>query len=327
MARVDMFTSIYQICNHGSNFEKMNKHAVEGDAYPKYIDIELTNHCNLSCYMCPVGTRAMKREQGFLSIELIDKLCGELQDSDIHGVRLIRWGEPVMHPKFLDILKKLKDTGAAVHFNTNGILLTSEMISRIIDLEIDSVKFSFQGVDRTSYEEMRAGSSWDKLMENIRLMNKLRGDKAKPFIQISTTTTDESQERIDQFLQLVSPLCDYANVGRTELCHLNILDMQISEERKQKFLELKARETLQKQHLPVCPEVYDKLSVNWDGTVSACCSDYDNMMIVGNLNENTLRDIYTGEKINKIREIISRDGYDDIPLCKTCYQYIELRKR
>ena len=326
MKRENPFVRIYQECNEGGNLEKWKKLQSNPDAYPKYIDIELTNHCNLGCYMCPVGTQVMKRARGFMAMEIIEKLCDELRQSSIQGVRLIRWGEPTMHPEFLVILQKLKETGKAVHCNTNGILLDKETIHKIVDLEIDSIKFSFQGVDKELYEEMRNGSSWDRLMENIRFMNELRGDRPKPYIQISTTTTAETQEEIDKFLEMISPLCDYINVGKTKLSHLDVNSMKISEEKKQKYLGLRAKENLQKCHFSVCPEVFDKLSVNWDGKVSACCSDFDNMLLVGDMTYETLKDIYHGEKIRKIREIIGRDDYDALPLCRECYQYIELRK-
>jgi len=323
--RINPFVKIYQACNNGNNLEKLEK-CRNGEGVPRYIDIEVTNHCNLGCYMCPVGTRAMKRPRGYMAMELVEKLCGELKDGPVGGVRLIRWGEPAMHPRFLEILRKLKETGTMVHFNTNGTLLDRDMIRKIIDLEVDSVKFSFQGVDKASYEEMRHGSSWDKLMENIRLMNELRGNREKPYIQISTTTTAETQEQIDGFIALVSPLCDYSNVGRTKLSHLNVEDMRISEQRKQEFLDLRKKENLIRRRPDGCPEAYDKLSVNWDGTVSACCGDYDNELLVGDLNRETLREIFQGAAIRRIREALSRDDYGGLPLCRDCYQYIELQK-
>ena len=322
MQRTNAFAKIYSRCNTGSNSGKWQQLLDEGRTVPLYIDLELTNHCNIHCYMCPVGTCEMQRSRGFISMNIVDKVCDELSRSPIQGVRLIRWGEPTLHPQFLEILQRLKATGKIVHFNTNGTLLDCGMIQRIIDMEIDSVKFSFQGVDKASYEEMRCGSSWDKLLENIQLMNVLRGDKQKPYIQISTTTTTETKEQIDSFLTRMAPLCDYINVGRTELCHLNVELMNISGERKQKFLQLKSQENLPKKHFKVCPEVYDKLSVNWDGTVTACCADYDNMLIVGDLNAESLQEIYQGERIHKIREIISRNSYDEIPLCRTCFECI-----
>lgn len=322
--RINPFAEIYRICNHGTNAEKLEKVETNGDGL-KYIDLEITNHCNLGCYMCPTGTGAMKRPRGFMSMELTEKLCGELKDSSIGGVRLIRWGEPVMHPQFLKILKKLKETGVLVHFNTNGTLLDRDMIQQIVGLEIDSVKFSFQGVDKASYEEMRYGSSWDKLMENIRIMNELRGDREKPYIQISTTTTSETQEQIDQFIALVEPLCDYSNVGRTKLSHLDVDQMRISGERKQEFLRLQKKENMIGRRLSACPEVFDKLSINWDGKVTACCSDFDEKLIVGDLTMESLQSIFLGERIRKSREILGEDGYNRLPLCRDCYQYIELQ--
>lgn len=78
--------------------------------------------------------------------------------------------------------------------------------------------------------------------------------------------------------------------------------------------------------MSVCPEIWDKLSINWDGSVSACCSDYDNIMIVGNIMENDLREIFNGAKEKKFREVLKDDNYDKLPLCKDCYEYISLIK-
>lgn len=68
-----------------------------------------------------------------------------------------------------------------------------------------------------------------------------------------------------------------------------------------------------------------KLSINWDGKVTACCSDYDNELIVGDLSEETMQEVFWGRKMQGIRAILSEDGYDKLPLCRDCYQYIELQ--
>lgn len=326
MNRTNSFVEIYKKCNSGSNKEKYLVCKNNKNVWPKYIDIELTNHCNINCYMCPVGTHTMRREKGFMSMEIVERICSELKNGDIQGVRLVRWGEPTLHPKFLKILKMLKETGKIIHFNTNGILLNQKSIEQIIDLSIESVKFSFQGVDKDSYEEMRHGSSWDILLKNIQLMNEIRGKKDKPYIQISTTITDESQNQIQIFENMIENICDYYNIGRTELSYLDVEKMKISKERKDKFIELRERENLQKKHLKVCPEVYDKLSINWDGTVTACCSDYDNQLIIGDIQKESLETIFNNEKINNIRKLICDGKYDALPLCSTCFEYIELEK-
>lgn len=324
--RINSFVDIYKKCNSGSNKEKYINYMKNDSKCPAYIDVELTNCCNINCYMCPVGTKTMHRKQGFMSLETVEQICKEAKKEAIQGIRLVRWGEPTLHPQFLEILEQFKNTGKAVHFNTNGILLNQEKIEKIIALEIDSIKFSFQGVDKYSYEEMRSGSSWDTLLNNIKLTNHKRGNKEKPYIQISTTITDETTEQLDKFKEMISSLCDYFNIGNTELSYLDLDKMGLSQDRKEKFLELREKESLKKRHLKVCPEVFDKLSINWDGTVTACCSDYDNQLIIGDLKSASLKEIFQNEKMEQIRKIICDGNYDDIPLCKHCYEYIELRK-
>ena len=73
MKRVNPFVEIYRKCNQGRNKEKWDKMDAEGGTI-KYLDLEITNHCNLGCYMCPVGTQTMKRQRGFMSMELIEKI-------------------------------------------------------------------------------------------------------------------------------------------------------------------------------------------------------------------------------------------------------------
>lgn len=325
MKRINPFRKIYSQCNYGTNKEKhaqLNEKISKGEEVaPKYIDVELTNHCNFKCMMCPTGTFAMKRNRGFMSMEVVDRLCREVTSHPM-GIRLIRWGEPTLHKDFIEILKKFKATGNPVHFNTNGSLLSFEKLKEIVDMKVDSIKFSFQGTDDKTYGEMRNGGEFHKLIKTLTLLNELRGEGNFPYIQISTTTTCETEEQIQEFISMIEPLCDYYNVGRTIFSHLNIEDMKISNEEKEKILLLREREKIEKKRISVCPEVYDKLSINWNGTVVGCCSDYNDKMVIGNIMENSIVELFQNQVICKYRDILSRDGYDEIELCSTCYDYI-----
>lgn len=67
-----------------------------------------------------------------------------------------------------------------------------------------------------------------------------------------------------------------------------------------------------------CPEVFGKLSVNWDGTVSACCGDYDNKMLVGDVKENSLEKIWHSSKMNHYRKMLKEMRHSELPLCRNC---------
>ena len=62
----------------------------------------------------------MLRPKGFMSDEVVDALIANVKKYHIRGVRFIRWGEPTLHPKYIDIIKRVKDAGSLVHINTNG---------------------------------------------------------------------------------------------------------------------------------------------------------------------------------------------------------------
>lgn len=326
MKRTNPLIEIYRQCNAKSNIEKYNLLNDNKTAVPVYLDIELTNCCNIKCNMCPVGTSVMKRPKGFMSDDTFNKIVNNIQKYKIKAVRFIRWGEPTLHPQFTYWGGVLKKLGVLVHFNTNGILLDEKMIREIIDMKIDSVKFSFQGIDELTYSEMRNGGSYDTLVDNIKLLYNIRGQNISPYISVTTTVTYESEEEISCFKRNISQYCDEVGVGRTLIQHIDVEKMSLSEERREKYKKFISKGNMGMQRISVCPEIWDKLSINWDGSVSACCGDYDNAMLVGNINDEDLMEIFTGEKERRYREILKNDDFDRIPLCKNCYEYIPLKK-
>lgn len=320
LKRINPFRKIYDICDNG---DPKYKYSNLPD-FPRYIDIEITNHCNYKCLMCPVGTNSIKRKQGFMCDDIYMKILNEIKEYET-PLRFIRWGEPTLHKNFVEYIKKAKELGIMCHFNTNGSLLTREQCIELVDIGLDSMKFSFQGIDEKSYKEMRNNDYFDQLLSTIKMLYDIRNDKPYPYIHVSTTITYETSEQVNKFKNEVEKYSDLVTVGRTILEHINLDMIKLNEEAKKTLTRLKNEESVVKQHLKCCPEVFDKLSVNWDGTVSACCADSDNKMIIGDIKENTLLEIWNSDEMNNYRKILSEKRYDEIELCKTCYDYMELQ--
>ncbi|OHW61974.1 S-adenosyl-L-methionine-dependent 2-deoxy-scyllo-inosamine dehydrogenase [Andreesenia angusta] len=320
MKRINPFKKIYDTCNVNNSREVLNKLP----QFPRYIDIELTNHCNYKCLMCPVGTGSMNRNQGFMSEAIFNKILDEIKLYKT-PLRFIRWGEPTIHNEYINYIKKAKENGVICHVNTNGTMLEEKQMKKLIDIKLDSIKFSFQGVDRKTYIEMRNKDYFDNLIENIKKLYDIRKDNYYPYIQVSTTITYESKEMVEKFVGDIEQYCDMTNVGRTILDKINIEKVNLNDSDKARLIELKRKQSSSKKRFNCCPEVFDKLSINWDGTVTACCSDYDNLMIVGDLKKNSLKEIWLSEKMNEYREILSEKKYEKLELCKNCYDYMSVQ--
>lgn len=327
MKRVNKFADIYRVCNNGTNEEKYELIKRGEITVPRYIDVELTNMCNFKCCFCPTGTMGMQRTRGYMPEEVVEALINNIKKFQIPAVRFIRWGEPTLHPRYIEIMKRIKaEGGAIIHINTNGSMINRDQIQQLVDMELDSIKFSFQGADEGTYNEMRQGGDYKRLLQSIREMSEIRGNRKLPYIQISTTLTGETAEQIESFKQDIQEYCDYYNVGYTQLNHLNVDKMHISNEEKEKLKNLQKLEKLEPKYKNVCAEAFDKLSVNWNGDVTLCCSDYDNFMIVGNILDMNLEEIFTSKATNLYRDIIVKKQYKKIKCCSTCYEIIPTLK-
>jgi MoaA/NifB/PqqE/SkfB family radical SAM enzyme len=318
--RVNPFQPIYDACNTGDSRAKL---AALPD-FPRLMDIELTNLCNFRCLMCPTGTFSQKRDKGFLEDAVFAKLLDEVAP---HGtaLRFIRFGEPTMHPRFLDYVRLAHERGLLTHVNTNGSKLDDDTIRTLCDIPLDSLKFSFQGVDRKSYGEMRNIDFFEGLVDTIGRFRAIRGDRLRPYLHVSTSITYESAEQVADFIALITPLVDKVSVGHTVLDHLDMNAIRLRPDEVTMLERLKRQQSLVKEH-PECPEVYDKLSLNWDGTVSACCADSDNKMVIGDFRTASLADIWHAPVMERYREVLARGGHDELDLCKTCYNYAGLYK-
>jgi MoaA/NifB/PqqE/SkfB family radical SAM enzyme len=318
--RSNKFQPIYDLCNEGASPAKF----ANLPAFPRLIDVELTNLCNFRCLMCPTGTFSQRRDKGFMSDEVYLKLLDEIAPYGT-ALRFIRFGEPTMHPRFVDYIAMAHERGLLTHVNTNGSKMDEAMMHALCDIPLDSMKFSFQGVDRKSYGEMRNIDFFDELVKVIARFVEIRGARALPYVHVSTSITYEASQQVAHFKSLMEATVDKVSVGHTVLDHLDMNAIRLRPHEFEMLKWLKTQQSLVKEH-PECPEVYDKLSLNWDGSVSACCTDSDNVMLVGDLRTHTVDEIWRSEALMRHREVLARHGHDELPLCKNCYNYAGLYK-
>jgi radical SAM protein with 4Fe4S-binding SPASM domain len=313
-SRKNPFNEIYaQLNGNDGNFN-----------FPVCIDVELTNNCNLHCLFCPTGTGVSIRNRGFMTDEVFQKVISDIKGEKI-GLRFSRWGEPTLHPGIIEFLAMAKKDGHLLHLNTNGQLLNGHFIEELINTGLDSIKFSFQGVDEVSYQEMRQDSSFDKLVGNIKTMHGIRGTRMLPYIHISTTTTYETDDEIKRFKDEINPYCDLVTAGKTKLEHIEIGKTKLNKARKELLSELKNKESMAEERLKKCPEVFGKVSIDWDGQVTACCSDYNRKMIIGDIKGNSLNNIFHNDIINKYRETLRKNEFEKIPHCSRCFDIMSIQ--
>lgn len=311
------FSDLYKRCNTGTPEEK-HESLTDG---PIMVDIEPVGLCNFRCVMCPTGLQATGRPVGFMTKAVFRSIL-EKTEPFKSAIRFIGWGEPTMHPDLCEFIEMAADDyGRLTHINTNGSKITPKFAENMIDSGLASIKFSFQGIDAQSYLEMRRTDFFGGMIGAIKMMQQARGYSRLPWIAASTTTTTETQEQIEAFRSLMEPIVDELSIGHTTFDYIDFA--AVPPKQRAKLAEAAAQQKVEKRHPVPCPEVWDKLSIHWDGTVAVCCNSYGTQTDLGNIGRDDFDSIWRHPQMVEYRERLSRREYGG-PLCGVCYEYMPL---
>lgn len=137
------------------------------------IYIEPTSLCNLDCTTC---MRNVWDESGGMMPERVFEriLEGMVQFQPRPAVFFGGFGEPLFHPRILDMIRQVKDLGGAVEMITNAVLLTEEVAAELINLKLDRLWFSLDGASPESYEDVRLGAALPGVLANLERLAALK---------------------------------------------------------------------------------------------------------------------------------------------------------
>ena len=99
---------------------------------------------------------------------------------------------------------------------------------------------------------------------------------------------------------------------------------KISQDELLGTMRLRKHSWLRRPRISPCTEMFSGPMVYWDGTVGACgCRDVNaSELIIGNVNERHIADIWFGAEIQKLRDEFLTPNIRDI--CKSCTHYNNL---
>ena len=128
--------------------------------------IEPTNQCNLDCRTCM--RNVWEEPLGMMPDVVFDRIIEGLKDfSPVPTAFFGGFGEPLFHPKIVDMVRRAKQLGARVELITNGTLLTKEQSQQLAKTGIDVIWVSLDGATPESYADIRLGAELPRVIENL----------------------------------------------------------------------------------------------------------------------------------------------------------------
>ncbi|MCK4994201.1 MAG: radical SAM protein [Candidatus Omnitrophica bacterium] len=276
--------------------------------FPPMVVLEITNVCNLECIHCPhvLISKQKDYKPRHMKWETFSKIVEEVSLHDNIIFRLLSDGEPLMHPRFLDMIRLAKNKGITpINFITNGVFLNEEMSAGILEAGVEVVEISLDALTKQTYEKIRKNSDYELVMSNVNRFIELRNIKeAQTKIMVSIIDQPESRHEINEFENYWTPKVDrvikrkYTSIGGL----INISRIQQANEEKR---------------WP-CPQLWRRIFINVDGYAEYCVEDWHDQSIIGDVNETSLREIWSFPEYEKIRSLQLLKRFSEIPYCAGC---------
>ncbi|MCQ9207492.1 MAG: radical SAM protein [Omnitrophica bacterium] len=279
--------------------------------YFKYVDLEFTSCCDLRCIYCTLDS---SRKKGFMPLKLYEEILQYIVDNNrkritIEGLSLHNGGETLLHPKFcrmMEILgkkRKITNNFPETALLTNATTLNSEKTACILNTEcVDFMRFSVDGGTKESFERIRKGAKWEKILANIHSFLDENSKKKNPVKTGMISIFDEANPPLsDEFNDLIKRVDIYwprrpHNFNGSKNMGLGPFEKKTG----------------------LCNLVPIMVAILYDGTVSPCCNDLNGSGIIGDLNTEDLAQIFFGKPRSSIIEKMAHHKRRDIELCKDC---------
>ncbi|RLG57815.1 MAG: hypothetical protein DRN83_00780 [Hadesarchaea archaeon] len=269
--------------------------------FPLHLDVESTNACNLRCIMC---TRNFMTEKiGNIKWDLFKKVVDEAADYNLPSLKLNFRGEPLLHPDLHRMVKYAKDHGVLdVQFNTNGLALTEKRSEELIKSGLDRIIFSVDGATKKTYEYIRTGSNFERVVENIKQFVEIRNSmgQKKPVVRVQMVKMEENKHEVEQFIEMWRDVVNRVAVTS----------------QREPYIKGKGS-TKKLEHFP-CHQIWQRIVVWWTGEVFMCCGDWHGEYPLGDANKDSIYDLWHGEKYNFVRKLHSSGRLEDLPICARC---------
>lgn len=275
---------------------------------PSVIMIENTNCCNAQCVMCP--REKLTRKPGFMEFGLFAKIMKELSSARRKPVvHLHGFGEPLLDTLLPERIKLAKTCGIKhTYIVTNASLLFPETSSKIISAGLDKMKISFYGTDEESYHATMRRLDFKVAFHNVKEFVRIRKDmkRRNPQLILQYLPHEANRAEREDFKALWSSLLD-KNVGDCLNCS------SLHNYGGGRFYN-----RLGDEIVSVCFYPWSAMSVLCDGRAVTCCMDYNGVQTIGNLNSQSVAEIWNGPVLSAMRRKVGNLDYSGLPACQCC---------
>ncbi|MCU4155913.1 SPASM domain-containing protein [Carboxylicivirga sp. A043] len=284
---------------------------------PMAFSIEPTSSCNLKCPECPTGANLLKRPRGLMDIRHYRQLLQQLSP-ELFYLNLYVQGEPFMHPQFPEMVSLASQHNLYISTSTNGHFMSPEIANALVRGGLSRIIFSVDGTSQESYGLYRVGGNFNKVRQSIIdvVRAKARARSAYPIIVMQFLVFRHNERELPQIKKLARRLkVDKLEIKTAQLNDFGSMRPPLNA-RFSRYADSLGQQLKTKSNNR-CWRQWHSATVTWDGRLAPCCYDKDAEYAFGNSHDNSLQEIWQGDKSILFKQQIFRDR-SQITICRNC---------
>ena len=277
---------------------------------PAVFVIEPTNRCNMRCLMCPQNRQ---ERFGDMKMGLFREVVQQVKGQALF-IQLYHVGEPTMHKHIIEMIQFVKTvTSARVEISTNLRWRNPDRFAlELASSGVDRVLCCVEGAGSVSHKELRINGDYDMAVANVMRLSRAKMEKMVPVdIVVKMIETSFNQRERSEFEKLwngvegVRPLTTWLNTWAGSMPEVQDFATRLCPNSK--------------RPRGACAELWNKMVVRWNGDVVLCCHDWRGQVVLGNVENERLEDIWNGPSLSGRRSSHLRGKFDDI--CSGCLEW------
>lgn len=280
---------------------------LQANTFPTRFAVELCADCNLRCSMC--HHPQMRRPKGVMPFPLWQKCADEIAAVAPQTQAWFSFcGEPLLQPELLlQCLAYGRKVGLhALCLNTNGMLLTRELVEPLLDAGLSQFVIGLDAFRTDSYSKIRCGGDRDVVYRNVEYLLERRRARANgPEVMVQFIAMAENAGELEPFRDhwhargatvKARHMLSWGGKFGTPLC------------------------TPDEQRI-ACPWAVTMMHVFWDGRVPRCPGDTEGEEGVGNAWQDSLTNLWAA--LGRYRELHLQHRFKELPdRCQTCQDWM-----
>ena len=279
--------------------------------FPKIIEIQTQSFCNGGCVVCPYKSLNIKPTR--MDDKTLYRLLDEIKYHKDHIDRIIPYlnNEPSFDNRMISILRFLRDNNIFIEISTNISNWKTEDLKTIVDENlIQDFRISFFGHNKKLYKELMTGLDFEKNKDKVKYLldyNKKNNNKIDiEIIVVLLPTLDAKKIKIGLDKIFDKPKVHF--FGFLDRCgKVEIMKNELAINDSMEVIGCSLNRP------------YERCCIYANGDVVLCSQDWEHEVVIGNINNNSIEDVWNSKKAKQIRRIVlGKEKCSKDFLCTRC---------